>query len=143
VNPSAPAVNEARAEFDGITAVQVDAVTKHARDHAAQLEQELAQVPEPNFYIASQIWKRLDAMDASDLNLFLSRTSDPQVVAAVMNAPSAFPYGSNEARAQMTANYAREHKPAQHALLSDNRHFIDAVQNFRDMLVRKFRDVAK
>jgi hypothetical protein len=135
------AINEAKVEFDAFTQALADGAVKHAKAHASQLEAELAQVPEPNFFIASQIWKRLDAMNASEIDVFLSQSDDPQVLSAVMSAPAAFPYGSPAARGKLLMNYARAHKPEKVALLNDCNQFTDAVQNFRDSMVRSFKKI--
>jgi hypothetical protein len=137
-------VNERRAAFEAFTQVQVDAHTKAAREHAAQLEAELSMVPAPdNFFVISQIWKRLDSMSASDVDALLTQSNDPQLVSAVFSAPAIFQYGSEGARQRLLFNYNKATRPERLALLDDARTFIEAIANYRDMLVRRFKEIAK
>jgi hypothetical protein len=132
--------NEARLEAEGMLDVILDSTTKGARDHFAQLDRELTRVPEPsNGFAAMAVWQKLDAMNASDRDHFLSRTDDPAIVSAVFHAPSVFSLGHDDARKRMLTNYNRAHRPEPFALANDCRSFIDAVEGFADTLKRELR----
>jgi hypothetical protein len=54
--------------------------------------------------------------------------------------PCRFSFGSDAARRTILANYAKAHRAQQFALLQDAEAFIDITAQFRDALLRRFRD---
>jgi hypothetical protein len=134
--------NEAIAEGVGMIKLLADAATKNARDHRGQLDRELSQVPEPpNAFLAHEVRQELKALDKSDRDFFLTRTSDPQLVSAVLHGPTAFPLGSDDARARMLSNYNKTHRPDKVALRDDAHAFVFAVEDFVEDAARHLRDV--
>ena len=134
----------ARMEAEGMLDITATSATAQARDHFAQLQQELATVAEPSNGFASMvIWQKLDAMTASDRNLFLSRVDDADIVSAVMHAPSIFAFGDNDARQRMLTNYNRRHRPMQYALADDLGTFIAVVDDIVEGMKRDLSRVLR
>lgn len=82
-------------------------------------------------------------MDRNEREMFLMRTDDPEVVAAVASAPAAFPIGSDDARKRLMENFNRAHRPDKLALANDLRAALAAVDNYRDMVLRELRKVLR
>jgi hypothetical protein len=118
--------------------------TTQARDHLGQLRNELERVPEPtNGFSAQAIWLKLDGLDPHDRNRLIANTDDPQVVSAVLHAPSVFALGSDDARRRMLASYNRAHRPQQVALANDLEAFISVVDEVTAGVKRLVRDALR
>jgi DNA-binding MarR family transcriptional regulator len=134
---------DAYANATAMLAVQADAATKHQREHLAQLETKLSDVPAINEFRAAEIRNLLRGMSRNDREMFISRTEDGEVLAAVLHGPASFPLASADAQKQMLANYNRAHRAQDAALVDDLRSMIDAVENFKDTVARDLRKVLR
>jgi hypothetical protein len=124
------------------TQAAVDRATKGVRAHAEQLRAELTKVLEPaNWIVTDRIWRKLDAMSDAEREAFLRQTADEQVIAAVVHAPGAFPLASEATLRTLLTNYARAHRPEKMKLLDDAEAFVQIVDEFRDALLRRFREI--
>ncbi|MBA3640046.1 MAG: hypothetical protein M3541_11700 [Acidobacteriota bacterium] len=133
------ALDAARAEAEGMLRVIADSATQRHRDHLAQLETEMQQVPEINEFRAVEIRKLLRNMETRERELFISRSCDPEVLAAVVHGPRSFPLTTDDAVTVGLTSYNRAHRPQQTALAEDARSFISAVEGFSDTVARELR----
>lgn len=131
------------AEAEGMVAITVDSATKPLREHAAQLEAELADVPAINEFRATEIRQLVRGMDRREADTLVSRSHDPEVAAAVLHGPRSFPIASSDAMQRMLSGYNKTHRPQQTALLDDARTFVSAVEGFADTVKRELRRVLR
>jgi hypothetical protein len=128
-------------EADAMIGVQVESVTRHAKDHAEQLRAELHTVPEVgNAVVAREIRDYLRTMSPAEVDHFLSQTSDPETVSAVVHGPKILALGSDTAREAMLRAYNTAHRPDKLQLLDDCETLISAVEGYADIVKRQLRD---
>jgi hypothetical protein len=121
--------------------VSVAAKIQHDTDHLSQVNEVLQHVPPPsNPMGALYVWQKPDRMKPEDVNYLLSQSSDPELLSAVWHAPSAFPIGSPDARKRLLDNFNREHRAADFQMAQSLRDRIEAVKNFRDLVMRELKE---
>jgi hypothetical protein len=133
------ALDQARAEAEGMIKVIADGATQRHRDHLTQLEADMSEVPTINEFRAVEIRSLLRSMDTRERELFISRSDDPEVLAAVVHGPRSFPITTDEAVRSGLVNFNRTHRAPAAALADDARAFVAAVEGFADTVAREIR----
>jgi hypothetical protein len=137
------AAAEARAEAEAALRVLADSATKDHRDHMAQLDAELAEVPTVNEFRAVEVRTLLREMSRQEREAFIAQSDDPEVLASIVHGPRSFPLASTEATERARLNFNRATRPDKVALRADTESFVSAVENFTGMVERELKRVVR
>ena len=135
--------SEAVAEATAMVKLIADSATKDHRAHRAALDAELAHVEPINEFRATEIRTLLRDMNRNEREAFIGTASDPEVLAAIVHGPRAFPLASGDATTRALLNYNKAHRPDKVALRDDADSYVNAVDNFAEMVTRELRRVLR
>jgi hypothetical protein len=123
----------------------VDGELRPATDHLRQVEQELADVPAlMHIELAREIRDELRKMSASERAARLRDTDDDETISAIVHGPRGmFALADDATLTRMIARYNAKHRPEKAAMAQTLRDRIEAVQNFRDMLLRRLKETLR
>lgn len=133
-------LNDAESKLAAI----VDAEVKPAADHLRQVEDDLTTVPGIHVEIAREIRDELRKMTPSGRAAKLRTADDDEAVSAIVHGPRGmFALVDAGTMTTMLNRYNQRNRPQQFALAQELRDRIDAVQNFRDMLLRRLKETLR